>query len=197
MGGRVLPGAVAAVLVVALAFHSGGYFASEWGLVALALVLAAIAALLLADGLHFGRLDALLLAALGALGAWQLLTIVWSTGAGVPVLEAERTLVYLCGAAALLLCLTPARAPSLLAGVVAGVTVVAVYALGTRLLPGTMGGAYDPSSGYQLAKPIGYWNAVGLLLAMGIALAAGLALRGPRHRAAIAAAALVPLTAGL
>ncbi len=197
MGGRFLPGVAAAVLVVALAFHSGGYFASDWGLVALALVLAAITALLLADGLHFGRLDALLLAALGALGAWQLLTIVWSTGAGVPVLEAERTLVYLCGAAALLLCLTPARAPSLLAGVVVGVTVVAVYALGTRLLPGTMGGAYDPSSGYQLAKPIGYWNALGLLLAMGIALAAGLALRGPRHRAVIAAAALIPLTTAL
>lgn len=185
------------MLVVTLAFHSGGYFASEWGLVALAFVLAAVTVLLLADSLSAGRLDALLLGALGALGAWQLLTIAWSTGAGVPVLEAERTLVYLCAAAALLLCLTSARVPSLLAGVVAGVTAVAVYALGTRLLPGTMGGAYDPSSGYQLAKPIGYWNALGLLLAMGTALAAGLALRGPRPRAAIAAAALVPLTTAL
>lgn len=192
-----MPGAVAAALVVALAFHSGGYFASEWGLVALAFALAAITALLVADGVGLGRLDALVLAGLSALGLWQLLTIQWSTGAGVPVLEAERTLVYLCAAAALLLCLTPARVPSLLAGVVAGVTAVAVYALGTRLLPGTMGGAYDPSSGYQLAKPIGYWNALGLLLAMGSVLAAGLALHGSRARRAIAAAALVPLVAAL
>ena len=35
----------------------------------------------------------------------------------------------------------------------------------TRLFPGHVGGAYDPSSGYQLAEPIGYWNALGLLTA--------------------------------
>lgn len=192
-----MPGAAAAALVVALSFHSGGYFASEWGLVALAFALAAITALLVADGVGLGRLDALVLSGLAALGLWQLLTILWSTGAGVPVLEAERTLVYLCAAAALLVCLTPARVPSLLAGIVVGVTAVAVYALGTRLLPGTMGGAYDPSSGYQLAKPIGYWNALGLLLDMGTVLAAGLALHASGARRAIAAAALVPLVAAL
>jgi len=197
MGNRILPGAVAAVLVAVLAFTSGGYFSSEWGLVALALALGAIAVLVVADELRVGPLDALLLGALGLLGVWQLLTIVWSTGAGVPVLEAERTLVYLCAAAVLVLFLEPARVPSLLAGIVAGVTVVAVYALGTRLLPGTIGGAYDPSSGYQLAKPIGYWNALGLLLVMGIALAAGLALRGSRALATVAAVALVPLTSSL
>lgn len=197
MGNRILPGAVTAVLVVVLAFESGGYFASEWGLVTLALALGAIAVLLVADELRVGPLDVLLLGTLGLLGVWQLLTILWSTGAGVPVLEAERTLVYLCAAAVLVLFLEPSRVPSLLAGIVAGVTTVAVYALGTRLLPGTMGGAYDPSSGYQLAKPIGYWNAFGLLLVIGIALAAGLALRGSRALAAVAAVALVPLTASL
>ena len=197
MGNRILPGAVAALLVIVLAFESGGYLPSEWGLVALAFLIGAGAVLVVADEVRVGRLEALLLGALGLLGAWQLLSIAWSTGAGVPVLEAERTLVYLSAAAALVLLLRPARVPSLLAGVVAGITVVSLYALGTRLAPGTMGGAYDPSSGYQLAKPIGYWNALGLLLAMGIVLAAGLALHGTRVRAAVAAVVLVPLVVSL
>ena len=51
MAGRVVPGSVAAVFVVVLAFHSGGYFASEWGLVALVFLLAAVTALLVADSL--------------------------------------------------------------------------------------------------------------------------------------------------
>jgi peptidoglycan/LPS O-acetylase OafA/YrhL len=131
MGNRILPGAVAAVLVVVLAFTSGGYFASEWGLVTLALALGAIAVLLVADELRVGPLDVLVLGALGLLGVWQLLTILWSTGAGVPVLEAERTLVYLCAAAVLVLFLEPSRVPSCSPGL-SPVTIVAVYALGTR-----------------------------------------------------------------
>lgn len=197
MGTRIAPGAAAAVVVIALAFESGGYLPSEWAPVALAFLLAAVGALVVANEVRVGRLEALLLAALALLGAWQLLSIAWSTGAGVPVLEAERTLVYLCAATALVLLVRPARIMSLLGGVVAGVTVVALYALGTRLLPGTMGGAYDPSSGYQLAKPIGYWNALGLLLAMAVVLAGGLALHGGRARAAAAGAVLVPLVACL
>ena len=197
MGNRILTGAVAALLVTVLAFEGGGYLPSEWGLVALVFLAGTVAVLVVADEVHFGRLEALLLGALGLLGVWQLLSITWSTGAGVPVLEAERTLFYLSAATALVLLLRPARIPSLLGGVVAGITAVSLYALGTRLAPGTMGGAYDPSSGYQLAKPIGYWNALGLLLVMGIVLAAGLALHGTRVRAAVVAVLLVPLVVAL
>ena len=83
--------------------------------------------------------------------------------------------------------------PALLGGIAAGATVVSVYALGTRLAPGTIGGAYDPSSGYQLAKPIGYWNALGLLVVPGLVIVAGIAIRRDALRASIAAAAAVPL----
>ena len=55
---------------------------------------------------------------------------------------------------------------------------MSLYALGTRLFPGHVGGAYDPSSGYQLAEPIGYWNALGLLTALAILLALGFATHG-------------------
>lgn len=197
MGKRILPGAVAALIVLVLAFESGGYFPSEWGLLSLALLIGSVSVLVVTDEVRLGRLDLLLLGALGLLGLWQLLSVAWSTGAAVPVLEAERTLVYLCAATALVLVLEPSRVTPLLGGVVAGITVVAIYALGTRLAPGTIGGAYDPSSGYQLAKPLGYWNALGLLLVMGIVLAAGLALHGTRVRAAAAAVVLVPMLVAL
>jgi hypothetical protein len=194
MGTRVVPGAVAAVFLAVLAFHSGGYFASEWGLVALVFLLPAVTALLVADSLTVDRAGLVLVASLLGLALWQVLSVLWSTGAGMPIQEAERTLVYVSAGAALLLCLTPARVQSLLTGVVAGTTVVAMYALGTRLAPGTLGGAYDPSSGYQLAKPIGYGNALGLLFVFGITLAAGIALHARPVLAMTAGAALVPLS---
>ena len=68
----------------------------------------------------------------------------------------------------------------------------------TRSRPGSspadVGGAYDPSSGYQLAEPLGYWNALGILAAIAILLAGGLAAHGGRVAIrALAAASLVVL----
>ena len=102
------------------------------------------------------------------------------------MLEAERGLLYVAAVAAVLL-LPEIRdqATALLAGVLAGIVTLSLYALGTRLFPGHVGGSYDPSSGYQLAEPVGYWNALGLLAAIGIALALGFAA----HGAALAARA--------
>lgn len=67
---------------------------------------------------------------------------------------------------------------ALLGGVVAAAVALSSYALATRLYPGRVGGAYDPSSGYQLAEPLGYWNALGILAAVAILLAAGFAAHG-------------------
>jgi len=197
MAGRVAPGAFAATFVVVLAFHSGGYFAADWGLIALVFLAVAVTAILVADTITISAARAAVPLSLVALALWQLTSVLWSTGAALPVLDAERSLLYASAAAALLLSLTPTRVESLLPGVALGVTVVAVYALATRLAPGSLGGAYDPSAGYQLAKPIGYGNALGLLLVLGIALAVGVVL-GARPSLAIAAgAALVPLTVAL
>ncbi len=195
MRARIATWSAAAGGIIVLAWSSGGYFPPEWGLVTLGFLLASLGVVLLADRIEIGVSGVVVLAALAGFGLWQLASIAWSASPGVPVTEAERTLLYLTAAAALLLCLRPATVPALLEGVVAGATVVAVYALGTRLAPGSLGGAYDPSSGYQLAKPIGYWNALGLLAVFGIVLAAGIALRRDGVRASLAAAAAVPLVA--
>ena len=138
------------------------------------------------------------LAGLTALAAWALVSTLWSPGAAAPVLELERGLLYVAatGAALLLLARGGGVAP-LLGGIVAGAVVAAVYGLATRLFPGHVGGAYDPSSGYQLAEPIGYWNALGLLTAIAILLTAGLVAHGGLVTRVLGALALVVLLPAL
>ena len=151
--------------------------------------------MLIADLPRPGRLELAFLGGLAALALWALLSTAWSPGATAPVLEAERGLLYVAAAAAAILLLSFREAFSaLLGGVVAGAVAVALYALATRLFPGRVGGAYDPSSGYQLAEPLGYWNALGLLTALAILLAGGFAAHG-NHLVtrALAAASLVAL----
>ncbi len=153
--------------------------------------------MLAADEVSLDRRSLALVGGLGGLALWALASVVWAPAAAWPVLDAERGLLYAVAAAALVLVVTRERVTSLLAGVVAGVTVVSLYALATRLFPGHVGGAYDPSSGYQLAEPIGYWNALGLLLVLGVLLGAGFALRRESMLRVPAGAALVPLGVAL
>ena len=103
MTARLLTGLAAALGVAAPAFASGGYFPSEWGLLLLAFALVLFATAATAERLALGRLDAALLGALAALAGWQLLSIAWSSAPDGPVLEAERTLIYVAATAALLL----------------------------------------------------------------------------------------------
>jgi O-antigen ligase/polysaccharide polymerase Wzy-like membrane protein len=193
------PFLVVCAAVAALGWADGGYFPSEWGLATLGFSLVAATVLLVTDAARPSRLELGYLAGLAAFAVWAGLSTLWSPGAAAPVLEAERGTLYLAAAAAGLL-LLPRRnvvAP-LLAGVVAGAVVLSSYALATRLFPGHVGGSYDPSSGYQLAEPIGYWNALGLLTAIAILLSAGFAAHGDHVAVrAFAAVAFVVLLSTL
>ena len=197
MTGRVLTGAAAAAGVALPAFASGGYFPSEWGLLLLgcALVLFALAASTRRPVL--GRLDVLLLAALGGLAGWQLLSVAWSPGPDAAVLEGERTLVYLAATAVVLLVVPRRHVTALLAGIVAGTVVIALAGLGEVLLRGPV---FDPArrvADIRLDDPIGYANAVGILVCLGGLVAAALALRVSAPARAAASSALVPLAATL
>jgi O-Antigen ligase len=192
-----LTAAAAAAGVVVLAFASGGYFPSEWGLVLLAFALVLFGAAVSGERVALGRLDAIFLAALAALACWQLLSTAWSPGPDGPVLEAERTLVYFAGAAALVVTLRRELVSPLLIGVAAGIVVVVAVVLGDRLLAGRLDDPADPVSGIRLDDPIGYANAVGILIVLGALLITGLALRAPPFAAAGAGAALVPLGSAL
>ncbi|HSL64466.1 MAG TPA: hypothetical protein VK874_07375, partial [Gaiellaceae bacterium] len=189
-----LPSALLGALVPAgLAFANGGYFPSEWGIAALLLLLAAVTALLLRDRVALGALDFAPAAALLLLGLWQLASLAWAPGPTEPVLEAERTLVYVALAVAAPLVVSRSSAPWLAGGLLAGVTAVAAWALATRLRPGALTD-FDPG---QLAEPIGYWNALGILAALGLLLAAGVVADGTTAARVAAAAAAPTLAATL
>jgi Flp pilus assembly protein TadD len=192
-----LTGAAAAVAVVGLAFSSGGYPPASYGMLILAFALVVLVVSLVADEVQLDRRGLVFVGGLGALALWALVSVAWAATATWPVLEAERGLAYAAAAAALVLVVTPRRVTSLVAGIVGGATFVALFALGTRLFPGRIGEPYDPAAGYQLAEPIGYWNALGLLLAFGLLLGAGLAVHARRELRAAAAVSLVPLSVAL
>lgn len=178
-----------------LGWANGGYFPSEWGLAILAFALVAATVVLVADAPRPGGLALCFLCGLTALALWAAISTLWTPGPAAPVLEAERGLVYVAAAAAAMLLVSlRGEAHALLAGIVAGAVLLSLYALATRLFPGRVGGAYDPSSGYQLSEPIGYWNALGLLAAIAILVAVGVAAHIEHVLVrALAAASLVVL----
>jgi O-antigen ligase len=193
----LVTGGTAAVVTTLLAFRSGGYFPSEWGLQLGFFAVAALVVLLVADRISFGRRDLALIAGFAGLAIWSLVSIAWSPGPDGPVLAAERDLVYAGAAVALAVALSRERAPWLLGGVGSGIVVVCVYALATRVVVGTIGDPADTITGSRLAAPIGYANALGALAMLGLLLALGFAFHERRDVRAVAGAALVPLTATL
>ena len=156
-------------------------------------MLAATAALVV-ERFELGPLDWALLAGLGALTLWLGLSAAWSTSVAQPLLETQRTVVYLAAGLALLLLVRAQGATSLLVGVAAASTAVGAYALATRLFPDAIG-VYDPSgTGYQLAEPVGYANALGILVAIGALLALGFAAEpGRAATRTVASSSLVVL----
>lgn len=190
--GRVVPAGVAAVAIVAVANADGGYFALAWGWSASGFLLLALAVVAVSDRLELGRLDFVLAAAFAAYATWVLLSATWSTSATQPVLEAERTLVYLAAVVAALLLIQSSTPQMLALGVQVGALVVAAQALWTRVVPDEQ--AYARLASYRLAEPIGYWNALGIVCAIGVVLTFGLAICAPRvELRALATAALVVL----
>jgi hypothetical protein len=196
--GLVTAGAAAGTTTL-LAFRSGGYFPSEWGLEIGFFALVALVALILSDSaaLTVTRREALVAAAFIGLAVWSLASISWSSGADAPVLSAERVLIYVSALCALLLGLSRDRVPWLLGGAATGIVVVCTYALATRLFAGSMGGPADAVTGTRLAEPIGYANALGALAAMAVVLAVGFLFHERPELRVAAGAALVPLSVTL
>jgi O-Antigen ligase len=132
--------------------------------------------------------------ALGLLTAWTWLSLTWSDDVDQTVLEGQRTLLYLAGAAALVLLVRRDSVAQLLGGAATGIVLASGYGLATRLFPDRLG-VYDPTAGYRLSEPF-YWNALGAFSAIGALLGLGFALRGSVLSRALAAATLpVLLTA--
>lgn len=187
-----LPGA----LTVYLGVNGGGFFAGTTGIVVLVVILAMVLRITLADQ-PFEGVGAPLAVAIGALGlfaVWTLVSSTWSDSPSRALLEFDRALLYLAVlvlAGSLLR--TPGRLRWMVRGVVAGIVVVCVIGLISRVLPEVW--PIDPNIAEdRLSYPLTYWNALGLLAGLGIVLALLLTSdeREPRP-SRVLAAAVVPM----
>jgi O-antigen ligase len=172
----VAPAAFALLTVVLIVRDQGGYFPTSWGWSALAL-LAVVAVWAAAGGTtDAGRLDVAFLCALALLSAWAAVSTTWSVDRPQSVLEAERWLVLLAGCVAFVVLAARHAFASIAIALLAAITGICLYSLYTRLAPSAAAfQPRDPTSGYRLFEPVGYWNALGGFAVLGILLALGVA----------------------
>ena len=185
---------VVAIPVVWLASADGGYFPQQWGWPALGLLLAASVAALVLDEPALGRLEWIAVGALAAYGGWVALSTLWSPSTAQPMLELQRTILYLAALLVVLLLSSRRSFDVLVSSLLVAIASINAYALATRLFPDRVG-SYAPGEGYQLAAPIGYWNGLGILATMGILLAVGMAAHAHRRSVRIAVALSLLVTA--
>jgi hypothetical protein len=171
---RLAAGSSSALAVLGLAAAGGGYFPSAWGWISLVALWAAAIGLLLGEP-HVTRADVAFQMLLGLFVTWVGVSASWSSS--TPAFrELERDVAYLAVAFAALVLLRRTNATLILGGIWAGVSLLSLYSLATRLFPNRIG-TYDPIAVYRLAAPIGYWNTLGLLTTMGMLLALGVLAR--------------------
>ena len=190
---RATPVLLAVLPIASLAAVQGGYFSTAWGWVALPLLWAIGIALVVRPRIRLSGAERTFVGALAALTAWLAASTAWSVAPAGTVLELERMLLYLAGAAAVLLVARPQSVQGLLGGLLAAITGVSAFSLATRLLPDRVG-VFDRTAVYRLSQPLGYWNGLALLVAMGALLAVGFAARGrmiPTRAASAAALVLL------
>jgi len=203
-GEFILPGFAAVqawllsfALILVLAANSGGYWPTTWGWSTLVLSLVAGLALVLRLEIRLSVLEKAAALALLAFTAWGLLSALWSPSATEPLLQSQRTLVYVAALLAALLLARSRSYSALLAGTWCAITLVCIYSLLTRLVPDRLG-FVDTLAGYRLEQPLGYWNSLGVFAAIGTLLALGFAARSRRATVrALAAASTVPLVSVL
>jgi hypothetical protein len=184
--------AYSALLVGLLAGSSGGFGATTWGWTAVATLALAAIAVVVTDKVELSVLDFVFAGGLLAFASWVALSSFWSPSVTSSLHEAQRDIAYVGVVAAGLLLTRRRTVAHLLGGLLAAVTLLSLYALGTRLLPDHLGTYVVHIADYRLATPIPYWNGLGIFTVMGMLLALGLAARGQRLVSRGLAAATIP-----
>jgi O-antigen ligase/polysaccharide polymerase Wzy-like membrane protein len=192
----VVAAAVLGVVSVApVAAGEGGYFPSAWGWLGMGACWVVGLALVLRRELLLSRLELVALGGAGFLTLWTAASLLWTSSIGLSILEVERTLAYFAVLTAALLVCRRRSALAVLTGVLAAITLVALYSLSTHLLPERFGVYVDHTQSGRLFQPIGYWNALGIFCAMGIMLALGIVGRHGNVVLRAAGGASIPLLA--
>jgi hypothetical protein len=135
-----------------------------------------------------------------AFALWTLASVAWAPNATRTVEEFNRVSLYF-GVFVLVVALGSAVPPARWSdGLAAGIAAVGVFSLVTRLVPELVNTGAPlrllPGGHNRLAYPIGYWNALGVLLAVGIPLLLRAALEARSMIARGFAAAVLPGFAG-
>lgn len=110
-------------------------------------------------------------ALLGAFALWSALSVIWSAAPDETWIATNRAIAYAVVTAVALIAASNTRsaARGVAFGVGAAALVVALYALASKILPGLHVASFDLNPGDEFSrvrKPIGYWNAVGILCVM-------------------------------
>jgi O-antigen ligase len=157
--------------ILALGFSDGGYYESTWLWATVALVAVTGIVLVVGRGRAPSGFGWVALTSLVALDATMAVSPSWGVPGAEGLREAERCTLYIAALAAFLVVVRSSTVRALLAGVVAGAAVLACFGLGQRIVDPP---PLDPYEGSLLKDPVGYANALGIVLGIGVVLALGL-----------------------
>lgn len=180
---------LAFAVVLAVGVAGGGFFPRTWRIATTALLCLTAAALLLRPRAAIGRREAVAVAGLFGLAGWTYMSARWSPLPAGSRVEAERALLYAVALLNVLVGVSKRDITALLAGLTAGITGVAAYALARLVLSPP---PPDPFQGANLHEPFGYANALGVFVVLGIVASVGLALAAHRAVALAPLGLLVP-----
>ncbi len=193
-----------AVVITVLALSYGGYGTDTLALLSVACWTVILAGL----GFRFfprTRLTTpswVLLGLLAALTAWTALSISWSNDAGLAYIRAIQVATALGIATIVILASKPGEGRAWISGLTIGLGVIVALAAFSRFIPVIGNDAeltqqLGPIMGGRLSWPLGYWNALGLVVAMFMALCLWHAGTAGRERLRDSAVASLPLMAVL
>jgi hypothetical protein len=128
------------------------------------------------------------IALLGAFAVWSGISVLWSITPDLTWIEFNRVVSY--GLVVLISLAISSSLPNPIRFIVPAllglIVIVSLYGLGQKLLPGLhVAGLLDLNQTGRVARlqePLGYWNALALLLAMGVPLAWAVAAQRGGHR---------------
>lgn len=193
---RYAPGVAVFAAIAGLALAGGGYGDTASGVMTVVVWMSLLVAAIAIPG-ERRRLSLNACAATLALGLISLLTLAsmgFSPDPGFAFGEAVRVAGY-AGVVLLVALRRREDAAAMLTGLAAAISLVALIAIGSRLLglgagDAALANSYPGSAG-RLSYPVGYWNGLGALMAMGVPLLMWLGSGG--RRSSLWVAALVPV----
>jgi O-antigen ligase len=161
------------VLIVGLALAGGGYDLAARHIAALGawLLVVVLLALGAATRATFGRPFYRASGLIVGLAILSALSSLWSGSTELSVIEADRVLAYIgFFLAAFLIAQTNERRQRFAEGIAIAAALVALLALGSRLLPDLLDVGNALGAGPRLRYPLGYWNANGAMFGIAIAM---------------------------